>query len=185
MSNFKTVKKKHARVRKISFHVYSHSECSDKSTKNRNRKSPRFLVAYVPAASQAAAGTFFFPRKNSKINRNRLRFAIARRNRKAPLGGQFWGPKNRYDFFTRNRRRIATLGALSFPPSSRTPAGSFSRCSGRGGLGWRGGGRAHGWRGSAPQAALGTRPTSGGVRLFWKRSLALRVFGICRQLLDK
>ena len=53
-------------------------------------------------------------------------------------------------------------------PSSLHPPTSwlFLQCSGRGGLGWRRGGGARGWRGRALQASAtsGARPTSGAIR---------------------
>ena len=68
------------------------------STKNRNRKSPRFSVANVPVASQTTVGTFFSS-KNRKKNHKRLRLLVAR---KSLWGGKktLLGPKNRCDFFT-------------------------------------------------------------------------------------
>ena len=55
------------------------------STKNRNRKSPRFSVANVPVASQTAMGTFF-ARKNRKSLRNRCVNPSQSKNRNVFLG---------------------------------------------------------------------------------------------------
>ena len=62
---------------------------------------------------------------------------------------------------------------LRTPPSSHIPSLPPSlfpcplwlvlQCFGRCGLGWLGGCGARGWRGRALQAALGARPTSGGI----------------------
>ena len=52
------------------------------------------------------------------------------------------------------------------PPSLPLPhpPWPFLQCSVRGVPGWPGGGGTQGWRGRALQAALGARPTSGGIR---------------------
>ena len=90
------------------------------NNRNRNRKSPRFSVANVPVARQTTVGTLFYLEKWQK-NRNRQRLSVARKNGKP-------ASENR----NRNRRKIATLGALRRGIASvGGGAGGGSRCKGQ------------------------------------------------------
>ena len=91
-------------------------EISPESTKDCNRKSPRFSVANVPVASQTAVGTLFFPEKSQKELQSLATFRCKKFARVSGGGEKkhFWGPKHRCDCFptsvNRNRNRREPRG---------------------------------------------------------------------------